>query len=85
MKFTDIVKLKSLIVMFKESKNTFTNNIQKLSISCRKHIFIRTKIRTDIKSFCISIICPKLWNYYYIMINIKKVLSLLKKSPEKCF
>ena len=29
MKFSDIVKLKTLIVMFKAIKNTFTNNIQK--------------------------------------------------------
>ena len=28
MQFTDIVKLKTLIVMFKESKNTLTNKIQ---------------------------------------------------------
>ena len=30
MKYTDIVELKSLIVMFKASTNTLTNNIQKL-------------------------------------------------------
>ena len=70
MKFTDIIKLKTLIIMFKASKNTLTNNIQKLFISGRKHTFIRKKIRTDRKSFCISII--NLWNYYYNMINIKK-------------
>ena len=62
MKFTDIVKLKTLIVMFKASKNTLTNNIQKLFISGRKHTFIRKKIRTDRKSFCISIIVITLWN-----------------------
>ena len=76
MKFTDIVKLKTSIVMFKASKNTLTNIIQKLFICGRKHTFIR-KIRTDRKSFCISIIGPQLWNYYY-MINIKKILSLIK-------
>ena len=53
MKFTYIVKLTTLIVMFKASKNTLTNNIQKLFISSRKYTFIRTKIRTGRKSFCI--------------------------------
>ena len=43
MKFTDIVKLKTLI-MFKTSKNTHTNNIQKFFISDRKHTFIRKKL-----------------------------------------
>ena len=56
--------------MFKASKNTLTNNIQKWFISGRKHTFIRIKIRTDRKSFCMSIIDPTLWNYYYNMINI---------------
>ena len=43
MKCIDIVKLKTLIVMFKLSKITLTNNIQKL------FKFIKTKIRTDRK------------------------------------
>ena len=37
MKFTDIINLKTLIVMFKASTNTLTNNIQKKCISGRKH------------------------------------------------
>ena len=37
MKFTDIVKLKTLIVMIKASKNTLTNNIQTLFTYGRKH------------------------------------------------
>ena len=76
MKFTDI---------FKASKNTLTNNIQTFFISGRKYIFIRKKIRTDRKSFCISIIGLQLWNHYYNIINIKKILSLLKKTSTKCF
>ena len=36
MKFTDIVKLKTLIVIFKESNNTLTNNILKLYIFYQK-------------------------------------------------
>ena len=71
--------------MFKASKNTLTNNIQKLFISSRKHTFIRKKIRTDRKSFCISIIGPTLWNYYYNVINIKKYIITLKKYIKKCF
>ena len=72
MKFTDIVKLDTLIVMFKASKNILTNKIHKFCISCRKHKFIREKIRTNRKSFFISIIGHNIWNYYYNMINIKK-------------
>ena len=53
MKLTDIVKLKTLIVMFKTSKNTLNNNIQTLFISGRKHTFIMKKIITDRKSFFI--------------------------------
>ena len=41
MKFTDIIKLKTVIFMFKASTNSLTNNIQKLFISGRKHTFIR--------------------------------------------
>ena len=63
MTFTDIDKLKSNIYL------------QKLFISDR--IFIGKKNRTVRKSFCNLIIGPKLWNYYYNMINIKKKLSLL--------
>ena len=85
MKFTDIVKLKTLIIMFKASKTILTNTIQTLFIYCRKHTFFRKKIRTDRKSFCISIIGPTLWNNYYNMINIKIILSLLKKDVNKCF
>ena len=65
--------------MFKASKNTLTNYIQKLFISVSKHIFIRKIIRTDRISFCISIIGPRLWNYYYNMINIKKNIITFKK------
>ena len=36
MKFTDIVKLKTVIVIFKESNNTLTNNILTLYIFYRK-------------------------------------------------
>ena len=54
--------------MFKASKNTLTNNIHNLFISGRKHIFIRTKIRTDRKSFCISIIDQLVFNYGIIII-----------------
>ena len=66
MKLTDIVKLKNVIVMFKASKNTRTNNIQTNCIAGRKHIIIRNKIRTNRKSFCISIINPKLLNIFII-------------------
>ena len=44
MKFTDIFKLKTVIVMFKASKNNCTRNIQTLIISGRKHKFIRKKL-----------------------------------------
>ena len=50
MKFTDIVKLKTLIVMFKTRTHILTNNIH-LCIYGRKHTFIRNKIRTYRKSF----------------------------------
>ena len=71
--------------MFNTSKNTLTNNIQKLFISGRKYKFITKKIRTDRKSFCISSIGPKLWNYYYNMINIKKNIITFKKDVKKMF
>ena len=54
-------------------------------ISGRKHTFIRKKIINDRKSFCISIIGPKLWNYYYNMINIKKNIITFKKDVKKMF
>ena len=41
MTFTDIIKLTTLIFMFKAGKNKLTNNIQKLFIYGRKHNFIR--------------------------------------------
>ena len=67
--------------MFKANKNTLTNNIHTFFISGRKHKFIRKKIRTDRKSFCISIIGLQLWNYYY-MINILKNIITFKKDVE---
>ena len=61
MKFTDIIKLKTLIVMVKASKNDLTNSIKKIVfVILRKHTFIRKKISTGRKSYCISIIGPKL-------------------------
>ena len=44
MKFTDIVKLKTLIFMFKAIKNPLTIIIQKLFISGRNHKCIRKKL-----------------------------------------
>ena len=54
-------------------------------ISGRKHTFIMKKIRTDRKSFCISIIGPKLWHYYYNIINIKQNIITFKKDATKMF
>ena len=71
--------------MFKASKNALTNNIHKLFISGRKIHFSGKKIRTYRKSFCISIISPKLWNYYYNMINIKQNIISFKKDVNKMF
>ena len=71
--------------MFKSNKHTLINNIQNKFISGRKHTFIRKKIRTNRKSFCISIIGPKLWNYYYNMMNIKKNMITFKKDVNKMF
>ena len=62
MKFTDIVKLKTLIVMFKVSKILL---LIIYIISGRKHTFIRTKIRTDRKSFLFQLLAQ---NYGIIII-----------------
>ena len=77
MKFTDIVKLKTLIVMFKASLQIL------LLIIYNNCLFL--KIRTGRKSFCVSIISPTLWDYYYNMINIKKNIITFKKDVKKCF
>ena len=47
----DIVKINTLIVMFKASKHTITNNINKLLISGGKNNFLRKNIRPERKSY----------------------------------
>ena len=44
MKFTDFVKLKTLIVMFKASKNNLTNNIQNCLFLAENIHLSRTKL-----------------------------------------
>ena len=63
MKFTDIVKLKTVIVMFNASKNTL---LTYKSYFWQKTYIYQEKIRTDREMFFISIIGPKLWNNYLI-------------------
>ena len=65
MKFTDIVKLKTIIVMFKPSTNKLTYIIQKLFISGRKHEFIRKKLELIKNRFVFQLLAQ---NYGIIII-----------------
>ena len=65
MKFTDIVKLKTVIVMFKACKNTITISIQQMFISGRKHTFIRKKLELIENRFVFQLLAQ---NYGIIII-----------------
>ena len=50
--------------MLRARNNLLPFNLQKLySIKLHnQYLFYRFKVRTDRKSFCLSITCPSLWN-----------------------
>ena len=71
LKFHDIVKVKTLVIMHKaynqqlasEISNVFVKGNQEYTISTRQDAKFRiTYVRTDVRSQAVTIIGPKLWN-----------------------
>ena len=83
--FHDIVKMNSIKFMFKARNNLLNINLQKLySIKLHNtYLFHILKIRTDRKSFFLSITCPRLWNN--VDDSIRKILNfnLFKRTLKK--
>ena len=75
LQFHDIVKMNTIKFMFSVRNNLLPINLQNLySINLHNtYLFHRFKVRTDRKSFCLSITGPRLWNN--LEDSIRKILN----------
>ena len=69
--------------MHRAKSRTLPKNLQSLFSCNNKNKFRRNKIRSDRKSFCLSTIGPKLWNYLNIRYRQSKTKNDFKLKIKK--
>ena len=90
-KFLDLVKLKTAIVIYKANKHLLPINVQTLfdnkdnfKYNLRnKQNFVMKHTRTKLKSMCLSVVGLKYWNSLDINLTNAKSLNCFKKLYKK--
>jgi hypothetical protein len=96
LKFLDIVKLKTLAIVYKAKNEQLPENIQSLFLksidvhthntrSSSKGNFNVKFCRTRLKSMSISIVGVKLWNQLSVDLHDVSFVSLFRKKLKKYF
>ena len=86
LKFVDLVKFKTSIIMFKAYHNVLPDSLQKMFTlrvqiydTRQKCTFTVHRAHTNVKSMCISIYGVKLWNSLHTDLTNSRSLQVFKK------
>ena len=93
LKFVDLVKFKTSIIMFKAYHNELPNNMQEMFNlhvqiydTRQKYTFSVHRAHTNVKSMCISIYGVNLWNSIHNTITSSRSLHVFKTMYKlHCF
>ena len=90
LKFTDIIKYKTALIMYKARYNQLPENIQLMfndregGYSLRGGLILKTQYaRTTLKSFCISVCGVKLWNSIEVEIKKCPTIHIFKRMYKR--
>ena len=85
LKFVDLVKFNTSIIMFKAYHNELPDSLQEMLnlhvqiyYTRQKYTFSVRRADTNVKSMCISIYCVNLWNSLHTSITSSRSLHVFK-------